>query len=282
MRRFFRSNRYRIILGILLLVLAAVWILPVLMSTLSSFKTEKELKQFAKLKNVFPLEWTLENYAWVWDNSSNPLLNMIANSLFVSIMQVLLTLIVASTSAYAYERLDFPFREKLFWALFGLGLIPGVISLVPQYLLYDRVGLTDNLWGLITPYVGNVFYIFLIRNFLHGIPMDLDEAARIDGANDFLIYSRILIPCLYPVLMVIALFTFTDAWNDLMWPSLSVTTPSRLTIAAGIQLLNDAHNAHPERVLAACTISIIPTMIIYLFARKYFLQGLSLGSAIKG
>ena len=282
MRRFFRSNRYRIILGILLLVLAAVWILPVLMSTLSSFKTEKELKQFAKLKNVFPLEWTLENYAWVWDNSSNPLLNMIANSLFVSIMQVLLTLIVASTSAYAYERLDFPFREKLFWALFGLGLIPGVISLVPQYLLYDRVGLTDNLWGLITPYVGNVFYIFLIRNFLHGIPMDLDEAARIDGANDFLIYSRILIPCLYPVLMVIALFTFTDAWNDLMWPSLSITTPSRLTIAAGIQLLNDAHNAHPERVLAACTISIIPTMIIYLFARKYFLQGLSLGSAIKG
>ena len=282
MRRFFRSNRYRIILGILLLVLAAVWILPVLMSTLSSFKTEKELKQFAKLKNVFPLEWTLENYAWVWDNTSNPLLNMIANSLFVSIMQVLLTLIVASTSAYAYERLDFPFREKLFWALFGLGLIPGVISLVPQYLLYDRVGLTDNLWGLITPYVGNVFYIFLIRNFLHGIPMDLDEAARIDGANDFLIYSRILIPCLYPVLMVIALFTFTDAWNDLMWPSLSITTPSRLTIAAGIQLLNDAHNAHPERVLAACTISIIPTMIIYLFARKYFLQGLSLGSAIKG
>lgn len=97
-----------------------------------------------------------------------------------------------------------------------------------------------------------------------------------------MIYSRILLPCLYPVLMVVALFTFTDAWNDLMWPSLSVTTPSKLTIAAGIRLLNDAHSAHPERVLAACTVSVVPTLVIYLFARKYFLQGLSLGSAIKG
>lgn len=282
MRRFLRHDRLKYILGILLLLLAAVWIFPVLISTLSSFKTMKEFKQFAKLRNIIPLEWTFENYVWVWENASNPLPNMIANSIFVSVLQVVLTLIVSSTSAYAYERLNFPFREKLFWILFGLGMIPGVIALVPQYLLYDAIGLTDNLWGLITPYVGNVFNIFLIRNFLHGIPKDLDEAARIDGANDIMIYSRILLPCLYPVLMVVALFTFTDAWNDLMWPSLSVTTPSKLTIAAGIRLLNDAHSAHPERVLAACTVSVVPTLVIYLFARKYFLQGLSLGSAIKG
>ena len=285
-KRYLRRNWCRMLLSFVFLTLAFVWIMPVVMSILSGFKTTKEFKQFAKLRNVIPIDWTIENYIWVWQNSSNPLLNMILNSLFVALMQVILTLFVASTSAYAYERLDFPFREKLFWLLFGLGMIPPVIALVPQYLLYDRIGLTDNLYGLITPYIGNVFHIFLIRNFLHGIPRDLDEAARIDGANDFVIFSRILLPCLYPVMTVVSLFTFTEAWNDLMWPSLSITTPSRLTISAGIRLLNDAHSAtagssHPERVLAACTIAIIPTFVIYLFARKYFLQGLSIGSAIK-
>lgn len=282
MKRYLKRHWQRLLLSLILLALAMAWIAPVLFAVFSSFKTVKELKQFGSLKNMIPIDWTTKNYVWVWENASNPLPNMILNSLFVSLIQVALCLFVSTTSAYAYERLHFPFKEKLFWTLFGLGLIPSVIALVPQYLLYDKIGLTDNLWGLITPYIGNVFNIFLIRNFLHSIPYDLDEAARIDGANDFIIFARILVPCLYPVMTVVALFTFTGAWNDLMWPSLSVTTPSRLTIASGIRLLNDAHSAHPERVLAACTISIIPTLFIYLFARKYFLQGLSLGAGIKG
>ena len=159
MRRFLRHDRQKFILGMLLLLLAAIWIFPVLISTLSSFNTMKAFKHFAKLRNIIPLEWTFENYVWVWENASNPLPNMIANSVFVSVSQVVLTLIVSSTSAYAYERLDFPFREKLFWILFGLGMIPGVIALVPQYLLYDAIGLTDNLWGLITPYVLSLIHI---------------------------------------------------------------------------------------------------------------------------
>lgn len=282
MRRYIRKHWKRALLCVCLTLVAIAWVSPVFFGVFSAFKTSKEFKQFGKLRNVLPIDWTMENFVWVWENASNPLPNMIVNSLIVSIAQVALCLFVASAAAYAYERLDFPHKEKLFWALFGMGMIPGVIALVPQYLLYDAVGLTDTLWVLITPYVGNVFNVFLLRNFLHGIPYDLDEAARIDGANDFIIYSRILLPCLYPAMTVVALFTFTEAWNDLMWPSLAITTPSRLTIAAGIRLLNDAHGAHLERVLAACVISIIPTFVIYLFTRKYFLQGLSLGAGIKG
>ncbi len=270
------------LLSLILIMLVMVWISPLVFSAFSSFKTNKELKKFGSTRNLLPIEWTWENYAWVWNNASNPLPNMILNSLIVSVAQVLLCLFVASTSAYAYERLEFKGKEILFWTLFGLGMIPGVIALVPQYLLYDAIGLTDTLWVLITPYIGNVFNIFLLRNFLHGIPFELDEAARIDGANDFIIYFRILLPCLYPAMTVVALFTFTEAWNDLMWPSLAITTPTRLTIASGIRLLNDAHGAHPERVLAGCMISIIPTFAIYLFTRKYFLAGLNIGSGIKG
>ena len=282
MKRYIRRNWKSLLLCLFLAMLVIVWISPLIFSAFSSFKTNKELKKYGSLRNLLPIDWTIENYVWVWNNTSNPLPNMILNSFFVSVSQVILCLFVSLTSAYAYERLNFKWKETLFWTLFGLGMIPGVIALVPQYLLYDAIGMTDTLWVLITPYIGNVFNIFLVRNFLHGIPYELDEAARIDGANDAVICFRILLPCLYPVMAVVALFTFTEAWNDLMWPSLAITTPTRLTIASGIRLLNDAHGAHPERVLAGCMISVIPTFVIYLFTRKYFLTGLSLGSGIKG
>ena len=282
MKRYIRRNWKSLLLCLFLAMLVIVWISPLIFSAFSSFKTNKELKKYGSLRNLLPIDWTIENYVWVWNNTSNPLPNMILNSFFVSVSQVILCLFVSLTSAYAYERLNFKWKETLFWTLFGLGMIPSVIALVPQYLLYDAIGMTDTLWVLITPYIGNVFNIFLVRNFLHGIPCELDEAARIDGANDAVICFRILLPCLYPVMAVVALFTFTEAWNDLMWPSLAITTPTRLTIASGIRLLNDAHGAHPERVLAGCMISVIPTFVIYLFTRKYFLTGLSLGSGIKG
>lgn len=270
------------LLSLFLILLGIVWFSPVVFAFFSSFKTNAELKLFPKLRNLIPLEWTTINYAFVWNNAATPLVKMALNSMLVSCVQVALVLFIASTSAYAYERLEFKGKEKLFWCLFGLGIIPGVISLVPQYILYNAIGWTDTLTVLITPYLGGVFNIFLLRNFLHGVPKELDEAARIDGAGDFSIYARILLPCIYPVMAVVALFTFTEAWNDLMWPSLAVTTPDKLTITAGIRLLNNAHGAHPERVLAACMVAMVPTVLIYLFTRRYFLQGLSLGSGIKG
>lgn len=281
MKKKWKIPKYLGISGILG-ALSIVWFSPVVFALFTSFKSNKELKLFPKMMNLIPEIWSLDGYQFVFNNASSPLLKMISNSMIVAVCEVILVLFVASTSAYAYERLELPGKEKLFWTLFGLGILPGIISLVPQYILYDALGWTDTLWVLIIPYIGNVFNIFLLRNFLHGVPKELDEAARIDGANDFVIYSRILLPCIYPAMTVVALFTFTEAWNDLMWPSLAVTSPSKLTITAGIRLLNDAHNGHPERVLAACMISIIPTILIYLFTRKYFLQGLALSSGVKG
>ena len=281
MKRFVRKIR-KLWLTQLMSALGIVWFSPIVFALFSSFKTNKELKLFSKMMNLLPVEWTGANYAFVWNNASSPLLRMILNSMIVSLAQVVLVLFVASTSAYAYERLELPGKEKLFWGLFGLGVLPGIISLVPQYILYDALSWTDTLWVLVLPYVGNVFNIFLLRNFMHGIPRDLDEAARIDGANELTIYARIILPSIYPAMAVVSLFTFTEAWNDLMWPSLAVTSPDKLTITAGIRLLNDAHGGHPERVLAACIVSMIPTVFIYLLTRRYFLQGLSISAGVKG
>ena len=281
MKRFVRKIR-KLWLTLLMSALGIVWFSPIVFALFASFKTNKELKLFSRMMNLLPVEWTGANYAFVWNNASSPLLRMILNSMIVSLAQVVLVLFVASTSAYAYERLELPGKEKLFWGLFGLGVLPGIISLVPQYILYDALSWTDTLWVLVLPYVGNVFNIFLLRNFMHGIPRDLDEAARIDGANELTIYARIILPSIYPAMAVVSLFTFTEAWNDLMWPSLAVTSPDKLTITAGIRLLNDAHGGHPERVLAACIVSMIPTVFIYLLTRRYFLQGLSISAGVKG
>ena len=173
MKRFVRKIR-KLWLTLLMSALGIVWFSPIVFALFASFKTNKELKLFSKMMNLLPVEWTGANYAFVWNNASSPLLRMILNSMIVSLAQVVLVLFVASTSAYAYERLELPGKEKLFWGLFGLGVLPGIISLVPQYILYDALSWTDTLWVLVLPYVGNVFNIFLLRNFMHGIPRDLD------------------------------------------------------------------------------------------------------------
>lgn len=259
-----------------------IWVSPIIFAFFTSFKRNVEVKKFSKYMNIIPIEWTTENYLFTLNNTAAPFFRTVLNSVIVSLITVALVLVIASTSAYAYERLEFRHKEKLFWSLFGISMIPAAITLVPQYYLYDSIGWTNRLISLITPYLGNVFYIFLLRNFMNGIPKELDESARIDGANDFHIYGRIIIPCMYPAMMVVALFTFTASWNDLMWPSLAVTSPEKLTLTAGIRLLNSSYGGYFERVLAACILAMIPTFLIYLFARKYFMQGLQLSTAVKG
>lgn len=271
-----------LLLSLILFALAFVWLCPLILSFFASFKGNVEMKKFSKLLNIMPISWTTENYAFTWNNSAAPFVRMVLNSFIVSISTVLLVLAISSTSAYAYERLRFPGKEKLFWVLFGLSMIPSVVSLVPQYYLYDALGLTNELICLITPALGNVFNIFLLRNFMHGVPKELDESARIDGANDFVIYTRIILPCIYPAMMVVALFSFNGSWNDLMWPSLAITSPSKITLTAGIRLINDSYGGYYERVLAACMLAMIPTFMLYLVARKYFMQGLQLSAALKG
>ncbi len=281
-QKYLRKNWKKDLLSLCLFALAVIWLCPLFFGFTASFKSNVEMKRFTKLQNIFPIDWTTYNYEFALNNPATPLGRMANNSFIVSVCTVLLVLVISTTSAYAYERLDFPHKEKLFWLLFGLSMIPGVVSLVSQYFLYDKLGWTNKLISLITPNIASVFNIYLLRNFMHGIPKDLDESARIDGANDFMIYTNIILPCIRPAMMVVVLFTFTSSWNDVMWPSLAITSPEKQTITAGIRLLNDSYGGYYERVLAACMLAMIPTLIVYIFARRYFMQGLHLGSAIKG
>lgn len=283
----FRRNLGKIIAFLFMAVLAVVWLMPLVWAIASSFKTSMEAKQYLKYHNILPIKWTIENYQYVFSTATTPIFQWMRNSFIVSISQTVLVLFLTSTSAYAYERLQFRGKEGIFWTVFGLSMFPNVVGLVPQFQLMNALRWLDKLPSVIFPGVTGVFNIFLIRNFLKSVPKDLDEAASIDGAGAWRIYYQIILPSIKPVLTVVALFAFTGAWNDFVWPSIALTNPKNLTLTPGLRLLQVSEGGsggggHVVRQLAGGVIGIVPTFIIYLGAQKYFLSGLNLSAGIKG
>ncbi len=277
-----RKKLIRALISLIMLFVAVIWVLPLVMTFFTSFKSTLEVKRFAKDMNIIPKNWILVNYEDVLHYPAVPFFRVIVNTVTVCLCSILGILITSTTAAYAFERLPFKGSETLFWVIFTLSAIPNVVALVPQYNIYKAIGWIDNLPSIIAPLLTNIFYVFLVRNFLKGIPKEFDEAGRIDGASEFYIYLRIMLPMLKPVLMVLVLFTFQTAWNDFMWPTIAITTPSHMTITPSINLLSNSFGNNPERLLAGCMLAMIPTFLIYLTCQKYFLAGMQLGGGVKG
>jgi multiple sugar transport system permease protein len=277
-----RNHVGQLIAFAFLLFLLLIWIMPLVWTILSSLKTSAEAKQFLRLRNIVPINWSLENYRYVFSTATTPIFGWMQNSVIVAVSQVVLVLFISSTSAFAYERLRFRGKEAIFWTVFGLSMFPSVVSLVPLFQIMNALKWLDKLPSIIFPGVTGVFNIFLIRNFLKAVPKELDEAAAIDGAGAWQQYFRIILPSIRPVLTVVALFAFTGAWNDFVWPSIAITNPKNLTLTPGLRLLQVSEGTHIVRQLAGGVIGMIPTFLIYLFAQKYFLTGLNLSAGIKG
>lgn len=209
------------------------------------------------------------------------ILQWFVNSFIVSVSSAILILFIDSMAAYGYARLHFKLNHVLFMLLMASMMIPGVINLIPNYVIVTNLGLKNNLLALILPGLGGVGNIFLIRQFIYSVPKDFDEAAKIDGAGEIRVFFIIILPQIVPVLAVVALFTFIGSWNDLLWPLIVIQDVQRRTLTAGLSLLNGAYDAQQASKMAAAVISIIPVFILYLFAQKFLLQGISLSSGIK-
>lgn len=289
------GKKGKLIAGIFMTILGILWVVPIVWLILSSFKSDSDfITSFANLKGpldyltrLVPDKWTIGNYVkvFVGGEGANTIANimpMFRNSFVVSISVTIGTLIVTSLSAYAYERLDFKGGDKIFWVLMYMSMFPNVVNLLPMFRICNALGWIDNLNALIWPSMAGVFNIFLIRNFLKGIPKDLDEAAAIDGASSFAIYRHIILPSIKPVLIVVGLFAFNGAWNDLLWPSIVLTNPNNQTLTPGLRLLSGQYEQKWGLMIAACLISMIPPLILYLFAQKYFLKGISVSEGVKG
>ncbi|GKU23714.1 carbohydrate ABC transporter permease [Clostridium folliculivorans] len=266
---------------IFLFAMALIWILPVLYAVLSSFKSNVEINSIGY--KLLPQQWIVENYVKVLTNfDSAPIVRWFLNSLLIAVSQTVLVLIIASSAAYAYSRLKFKGRDFIFWILLSTMMFPSIVNLIPLYKIVSMFNWIDTPLAIIVPGVSGVFNIFLIKQFMVSIPKEYDESARIDGASDFQIYFKVILPLIRPVLTVVALFTFTGAWNDFLWPSIVYNNIENLPLTPALQLFQGMYVTDYGRLTTSAVIAIIPTFILYLFTQKYFLEGLNLSSGIKG
>ncbi|MGL4336669.1 MAG: carbohydrate ABC transporter permease [Turicibacter sp.] len=266
---------------IMLLILALIWLTPLVWALLTSFKSEIEVQTIGF--SFLPANWVVSNYIEVLNNTTSaPLVKWFTNSLVVSTSHSLLAVGISSMAAYAYSRLEFKGRDLMFWFLLSTMMFPSVVNIIPTYKIVDSLDWVNNLLALIVPGLGGVVNIYLIRQFMLAVPKEYDESARVDGASDWKIFTRIIFPLCKPILIVVGLFAFTGSWNDFLWPSIVMHDMELFTLTTGLKTLQSSMSVQVAHLMTASVLSIVPTLILYLIAQKHFVEGLSLQSGVKG
>lgn len=266
-----------------LIALCIIWIIPVIFGISTSFRSQTEVVSSGF--RLFPKAWVFENYVAILENTSTaPILRWLMNSLFIATSHTLLVIIVISITGFGYTRLNFKGRDTLFFTLLGISFFPGVVNLIPSYKIIDTLGWVNTSWAMIIPGLAGMGNIFLVRQFMNGIPKELDESAKVDGASDFRIFAQIILPLVKPVLIVCGLFSFTGSWNDFLWPVIVYTDVDKMPVTAGLLLLQDIYGNYRMigQLMGSAILAIIPTLLLFVFAQKYFVQSINLNSGIKG
>jgi multiple sugar transport system permease protein len=260
---------------VLLLAGAVLMMLPYVFEVLTSLKTYQETTSLPP--TLFPAvpQWT--NYVDV-SNSTFPIFLQLGNSVIVTLARVAGQLLFASLAAYAFARLSFPFKRTLFAVLLSVLMVPGQLFLIPQYQIMQSIGWLDTLQALAVPGMFSAFGVFLLRQFFMAVPKEIDEAARLDGANPWEIYWRILLPMMRPALAALALLTMVSAWSDLLWPLIVNSSPERLPISVGIASLSGQYTTQFQLVMAASVIASAPVIIAFLIGQRNFVRGLTAGA----
>lgn len=224
-----------------------------------------------------PIVWV--NYASVW--KTVPFGLFFLNTLKIATLVTLGQLVTCSLGAYAFARLEFPGREKLFFAYLGTMMIPYQVTLIPLFILMRYLGWIDSHLSLIVPACFSAFGTFLLRQFFLTIPKELEDAARIDGSSEFGIYSRIILPLAKPALATLGVFTFMWSWNDFMGPLIFINTMEKKTLTLGLASFQGMYTTDWTLLMAASVMALLPLIVIFLFAQRYFVEGITL-SGIKG
>jgi multiple sugar transport system permease protein len=266
-----------------LAALTAIWLLPVAYAFATSFKspTETAYSGFSLL----PAHWVAENYVTLFQGSASyPVFQWFANSLVISTSHAALTVVIVALAGYGYTRMRFRGRDALFLTLLAISLFPTVVNLIPSFKVVQTLGWVNSPLAMIVPGLAGVANIFLVRSFMAGVPRELDEAARVDGAGDFRIFTQIILPSIRPILIVVFLFSFTGAWNDFLWPTIVFNDIEKMPITAGLLLLQNMFGGYSAfgQLMASAVLAMIPTTALFLVAQRYFISSLQLSSGIKG
>ncbi|MCP3781020.1 carbohydrate ABC transporter permease [Paenibacillus sp. MZ03-122A] len=273
------SSRGRVFLRhVLLAVGSLVMFFPFLWTVLSSLKDISQIF-------VVPPQWIPDPF--VWSNypaslEAMPFVHAYMNSFYITVIIVTATLISASMAAYAFAKIRFPGSNILFILFLATMMVPKQVTMIPLYLVMDRIGWLDTHWSLIVPgALFNAFAVFLLRQFVMGIPRDLEEAAVMDGAGYIRIYWSVILPLIRPALAAIGIFTFLGAWNSFLDPLIYLNTPEKFTVPLLLNNFKGLYTADWSLMMAGTTISVVPVLIVYIIAQKQIIEGITL-TGIKG
>lgn len=263
----------RLCVMLLLLLGAVVSLVPFYWLVRSSFMTMMEIYIMPPL--LWSRSTTLENLRTVFF-ADVPFFRYVLNTIVVVVPVVIGTVFSSSIAAYGFSRFRFPFRNGWFAVCLSSMLIPGAVTLIPGFLIWQKLGLVNTYGPLIIPafFGGGAYNIFLFRQFFMTIPKELDESARIDGAGTLRIYAQILLPLLRPVAIVVGLFTFMGTWNDFFGPLMILYDMDKYTIALGLQLFTSAYGSNYGAVMAGALVMTIPTVVLFFIGQRYFVEGI--------
>lgn len=203
------------------------------------------------------------------------------NSLLIATLVTVLSLLVNGMAGYAFAKLRFRGRERLFGTMLGLLVIPVQVTMLPLFLMLKGMGLVNTYLGVIIPGLASVFGIFLIRQYALAIPDELLDAARVDGASEWRIFRSIVLPVLVPILVTLGIFTFMATWNDFLWPLIVLSDDRHYTLPVALASLSGEHVQDVELMMAGAVVTVLPVMVIFLSLQRYYLQGILMGS-VKG
>jgi multiple sugar transport system permease protein len=260
-----------LILGALITAAPLLWMLS------ASLMPQGEATSFPP--RLFPSRITFEHYTDLFTRLS--LGRAFLNSIFVAIVATGASLLFNSMAGYAFAKLRFRGRDRIFALLIAALAIPAQVAMLPLFLLLKTIGLVNTYAGVLIPYVAGIYGIFLVRQFMLSIPDDLLAAARVDGASELRIYWSIVLPVARPVLATLAIFTFMSAWNDFMWPLIILTSDDRYTMPVAVASLVGEHALDMELMMASAVLTIIPVLTLFFVLQKQYIAGMMAGS-VKG
>ncbi len=258
---------------VLLCVLAIIFLAPVYWMISTSLKSEADAISL-------PVQWipthpTFDNYREILTSPDGNILRWTGNSLYVALAFTVLHVALCALTAYPLARMRFPGRNGWFWLILSSMMIPGIVTLIPTYIMMLNFGWINSYHALIWPGLSGVFGVFLLRQFFIGIPRELEEAARLDGANSLLILWRIILPLSIPALATLAVFAFMGSWNNFLWPLYTVTDVDKMTLPVGITTFSQRYVTEYGKLMAATTLAAVPALIAYLIAQRFLEAGLS-------
>jgi len=265
---------------LVLLGLALVMVAPVVWMLSTSFKPEGEV--MSATPRWLPQTFTLDNYEKLLTRSEDfPVVRWFLNSVGISLVTTFLVLFVTSTAAFAFSRLHFKGRDVMFMVVVATMIIPAQVTLIPVFLIVQKLGLFNTYAGIIIPGLASAFGVFLLRQFFSDIPVELEEAAYLDGASVFTVFGRVILPLAKPALATLAIFTFMGSWNDFVWPLIITNDRDLRTLPVGLSIFQGRYQTEYGITMAAAAVSTIPMILAFLLFQKRITEGIAL-TGLKG